>query len=411
MLSFVKKYGIHYVALSNLTLKGIGFLYLILLARILSKSEMGIVAYAESILRFAYPFFSAGLFYAVLVYGSRQEVSLNSLLRQVFAISIHVNIVCFIIIGFFLSFYDFAFKGIDYIIAIVLLSGVVKSYLEILYSGIRSQGKVKLYSILSVLNTAILLSFVCLLSVFFGINGYLTGLVLTPLIMLVLAFFKGNFSFLNIIKSEKSRLSSIDVFYKSFVTGITNLFSSLVYSSDIFLIGMILKSSEITSSYHIATLIPNNLSFLSLAIMIALFPHVSSSHKEKSKLKKQYSKVLYFSFLFAVSIAMVLYFLSEWIVPYLFGSQYADSVVFFEVLLIGFIFGSSFRVISGNYLSALGHVKINLYMAVGFGTINVIGNYIFINEYGAMGAAYTTVLTMLLTGLCGHYYLLKKLES
>jgi len=50
-----------------------------------------------------------------------------------------------------------------------------------------------------------------------------------------------------------------------------------------------------------------------------------------------------------------------------------------------------------NYITASGNQKIILFTSIFSAIINILLNYIFINEFGVIGAAYATVITQILS--------------
>jgi O-antigen/teichoic acid export membrane protein len=409
-LNDYKKANVFHVLTSNLLLKVVGFLYLILLARIFNNEEMGIVAYIDSILRFFIPFFSAGLFYGIILFGSRDNILTNSITKQALILSLYINIFISLLVVIFTFNYKFAFDEIELIFLIILFSGFIRSYKEIFFSVLRANKNNKQYSLYLFINSILLFLFVGTMSYLFGLYGYAIGMVMTPFSILLIMFKYSDININDIINAKKSNITNKELFNKSIVTSITNLFSSILYSIDTFLVSTLLMSSYLTSVYYIGTIIPFNLSFIALSLMVALFPYLSQKYDDKKFMYESYYKSLKYLFLLSFFIAIILYQISDYLIPFLFGDKYLESIEIFNILLIGFVFASSFRIISGNYLASMGLVKYNLYIALFSGTLNIILDYVLISNYGIIGAAYATSIIMIVSGLVGHVVLLKVLK-
>jgi O-antigen/teichoic acid export membrane protein len=94
--------------------------------------------------------------------------------------------------------------------------------------------------------------------------------------------------------------------------------------------------------------------------------------------------------LILITMAVVLYFLSSWLIPFLFGQAFSASVAVFQILLIAML-GMGF-----SQLMVAQWISRGLFLQAGAITItagvtNVVLNYIFIPVYGMHAAAWTSV--------------------
>ncbi|MEQ8573669.1 MAG: polysaccharide biosynthesis C-terminal domain-containing protein, partial [Fulvivirga sp.] len=63
----------------------------------------------------------------------------------------------------------------------------------------------------------------------------------------------------------------------------------------------------------------------------------------------------------------------------------------------------------GVTLNAIGKARINFYFIVISSTVGIIFTYIFIDQYGVMGAAYSTLITYALSAIIIQYILYKQI--
>ena len=99
------------------------------------------------------------------------------------------------------------------------------------------------------------------------------------------------------------------------------------------------------------------------------------------------------------------------IVRILYGTQYLDSVPVFRVLALSYFFSGTFRTISGNLLVTQRKLRFNLFVAVISSAVNIVADYYFIQWWGSMGAAYATVLVIMITSIMSTAYLIKTFRS
>lgn len=82
-----------------------------------------------------------------------------------------------------------------------------------------------------------------------------------------------------------------------------------------------------------------------------------------------------------------------------------DALSIFRLLSVNFFVSGTFRILSGNLLVTQRKLKFNFLVAVVSSCVNVAANFLFINWWGAMGAALATVLVVLLTSVANTVYL------
>ena len=83
-----------------------------------------------------------------------------------------------------------------------------------------------------------------------------------------------------------------------------------------------------------------------------------------------------------------------------------DCLTCFRILSIGYFFSGTFRVISGNLLVTQRKLKFNLFVNIICGIINIIGDLILIPKLYSIGAAITTFVVILISGLISTIYYL-----
>ena len=110
-------------------------------------------------------------------------------------------------------------------------------------------------------------------------------------------------------------------------------------------------------------------------------------------------------------ITVVLVIFGELVIKIFFGAQYLDTLPIFRLLVINYFFSGTFRVLAGNLLITQRKLKFNLYVGILTGSLNIVADIVFISWWGVMGAAYATILVVLISGALNTGYLFYTLNK
>ena len=187
---------------------------------------------------------------------------------------------------------------------------------------------------------------------------------------------------------------------------INNAASIILYNLDIFTLGIMISHQEVIASYKIATYIPNALSFIPSSLIIYIYPFFVEHAKDKEWIKHHYKSLLTIFGLFNFGVSTLLIIMAPFIIRVVFGEQYLDSISVFRILSLGYFFNATFRNTAGNLLVTQRKLNINFWIGLLSGVVNVLGNVILIKIYGPIGAALTTLIVMVISGLVsvGYFY-------
>ena len=131
--------------------------------------------------------------------------------------------------------------------------------------------------------------------------------------------------------------------------------------------------------------------FIPKIIMISLLPLLLISKKYVNDLVKINSIIFKFSIFFTALIFLS----SDFIIPFLFGNEYSQSISTTKILSFSLLF-VFFGVVNEHwYISKNLQKYYAIYVLLG-AILNIIFNYVLINKIGIQGAAYSTILTYFL---------------
>lgn len=169
--------------------------------------------------------------------------------------------------------------------------------------------------------------------------------------------------------------------------------SSVIFNSinQAMLGGMI--STIATASYNIAVRITNLVEIPTSSVASIVFPQSAKRMEAEGKLAV---KLLYEKSVAAILAVLLpglifMFIFSEWIVDFVAGERYEESVPLLNITLFTCLlipFGRQF----GTLLDSIGKPRITFLNVLLSAVVNIVLNYFFIKHMGVIGAAYATLL-------------------
>ena len=127
-------------------------------------------------------------------------------------------------------------------------------------------------------------------------------------------------------------------------------------------------------------------------------------NKDHAWVKRNYIKLIKYGMVAYGLITLVLCVFSKTLFGILYGSKYDDSILAFNILMIGFFFSASFKIPTNNIMYSMRKLKINLIVTISSVVLNLISNYILVNKIGMNGAALSTMLIHIFGSVFLLYY-------
>ncbi len=156
--------------------------------------------------------------------------------------------------------------------------------------------------------------------------------------------------------------------------------------------------------YGVAIRISDAYIFIPSMIASSFFPLISVDNSKENV-------IFYFSIVFlaaVISCAFVL-LLGPILIPVLFGAQFVESISAMNIVVLSSVFavvGSA----ATNYLITVNLTYIRLIRVFVGLIINVVLNFLWIPEYGIVGAAYATLITQIVAAWASNYFNVKSRE-
>ncbi len=180
---------------------------------------------------------------------------------------------------------------------------------------------------------------------------------------------------------------------------ITFFVIQLNYKLDILLLERWSTMTEV-GVYSLATQIAEQLWQVPLAIGIVLFSRTANQGDQK-ELAQTIVPLARLTIWVVSGIALLMFVLAPFLIPLIFGSEFSSSAPMLQLILPGIIIMAVFRVLSGQ-LEGMGKPHITIYIFIPALMINVGLNYLWIPEYGGLGAAMASNISYVL-GAIGYW--------
>ena len=410
-IHILAKTGFFHIFGSSVVNKIISFLSSIILVHILTKNEYGIFTYAWNIYSIILLFNGFGIAPAILQLCSEQSGNKSfeyKICNYGTRFGIKFDILLLILTIVIATFFPLKISGSDQILYLLCLLPMVQLLLEITLNVLRSEKRNQDYARLSTINTILILFGSMLGAVLFREKGMVIGYYIAYTVSFLLGFFWMKVKLLHkkekievIELKEKKSLLSI-----AFISMCNNGLSQLLYLLDIFILGIVDPRETVLASYKVATMIPTALTFIPLSLITYLYPYFAQHNKDGEWCLKKYKQVVIGLGTINIIISILLFLLSPLIITVFFGKEYLDATIIFRILAINYFFSGTFRVLSGNLLVTQRKIKFNLLVAVISGVVNIIADFLFIQWWGSIGAAFANTLVVMISGAMSTIYLI-----
>ncbi len=396
---YQKRGGFHIFS-SNVYAKFSAFLASLVIVRLLTSDIYGSISYARSILMIVNPFVGFGAMYSLLRFGSilSSDEEKNVLFRYSLTRGAFFSSLIIIFLILFSWIYSFKIESARIYLVILSFELLTGGLFGILQSYKRIKKKNKEYAISNFINSSLGFFLSVVGVILFSGYGLAASSVLSPLIVFILFYIrleKKSFDFGNAFLDLDKKI----FWFYGINVGLASIAGQILYSLDIFLIGLLIADSRIIALYKVATIIPYNLNFIPVSFMTTDYVLIAEHFKDIYFLKKQAKKYIIIFSVLVIVILIPIYLFSKPLTKIIFGNNYESSYQIARVLIIGIAGSFVLRIPFGNILGAVGKAYWNALNAYCMLFINILLDYFFIIKFGAIGAAYATSIIMWTSGI------------
>jgi len=380
------------------------FLYTGLLARWVGVEFLGIYSLANAVTRLTEMFGKFGLDSGVLRYVSMRPVAedqiqirndIRSALSMGFVFSLLVMVVQVLLSGWLV--YSI-FHGTPLLRTVIIINAFTLPFSVLTSIAASATQGFKLLKY-KVFVTNIFVPVVLLMTmivVYFLISSEMT--IILPMAISAIAGFVAIFIFLK--KLTHIRFSSLfpityshEILKFSYPLMFITIIGTFMHWLDIMMLGYFTDTSTV-GLYHPATRAAGLLRIVLVAFMGIFTPMMSEYHRKNDliKMNRLYKLVVRWIISLSLPFAIIMILYSKKVML-LFGVQYLSSADVLSILTLA-AFIQSCTASGGSTLFMAGFSKVNLINSIVVLILNVILNFLWIPQFGIMGAAYATLVSM-----------------
>jgi len=361
----------------------VGFFTLPILVRLISQEDIGLIVYFNSIVPLAIVLVYLGTEGAMvrLYFDHKKEDVLFSNIFFIASLMIFI-----ILLGLLLQ--TLFFPSSDQVFIYIVISYIIFSgFKNYLLSYFRIKEKEKAFFVVFIFLTIILFSFQISGAYYFEDAYYvLAGKVLAELIALVVALY---FMYKHLSLKYVSKNEIYDIL-KYAIPILPYAFSLYAINmTDKLFIKHFLGLNEV-AVYGVAFTFIAAISIFSSSIDMAWGPYFYKNIKDKPK--EHFSRIITIVYGLLAFVAMFIILFANEIVTLVYGLEYIDAGAILSILMFGaFIYAFYFFPVK-----SINYKRKNLYTAILAAVVmvaNIVLNYIFIINFGIMGAAIATTLS------------------
>ena len=405
--------GFFHVFGSTAINKIISFASGIVLVRLISKSEYGVYSYAYNLLTFFMIACGFGAASGILQMCSekRDEEEKKQLYAYASRNSFFLNCALSVVILLVAFFIPLKIEGANLCLGMMAFLPIFSYTYEMQAIYLRTQRRNKEFSYSNSFSTLIIFLLSCLLAYLFHVEGLVAAKYIAFIVSSVFVIWRCRVGY-----PVTKRVQIAPEIRKQFwgisaISMLNNGLSSLMYMLGVFVLGIAIPDSTVIASYKVATQIPTALIFVPTAFLVYAYPYFANHWEDKTWVRKKYLQVSLALSAVCFSIAAVCIIFAPFIIKLLFGAAYLDAVPSFRVLSLSFAISGVFRMLPGNVLVTQRKLKFNLIVAIGSSALNTVLNVVFITRWHSIGAAYATILTVIITSIVNIGYLMLVLKD
>lgn len=389
--------------------KIIAFATNFVIVRILSKDDYGYFSSAFNIYCYFNIFTGLGMLSAELLFCTedRDEIERRAIYKYTLLAGLLSNVVLgFIIFGYGAFGPNAIPESRKYI---MMFSGLlaVEYIAQYMMCYFRTKKNNKVFSRLSSANSLLYLIFGGLGAFFFGVPGTISGRYLAYIIISLISIILLRQNKIDLFnKYTVQRGIKKEIWVYSLKNGATTFLNQIIYLIDVTLISTLIADPEVVASYKFATIVPESLSFIPQAIMVALIPYYVSNLGNQNWIKRNTTRLIVAMGIANAIITLLLIVTAPLVINILGSEKYSDSLVYYQILSLSYFFLATFRLMSTSLLSVFRKTTYNLVVAAVTGVLNIILDYVLIKNFQAIGAAWATVLSVIIGSVLSLPYLL-----
>ncbi|MFA5049548.1 MAG: flippase [Candidatus Micrarchaeia archaeon] len=406
---------------SQILTKFISFLYLIILARLLTPEQIGAFYLVLAILGILYIFTDLGLIYSLgryvpYLYGRKEFAKLKNLVKLSYlgggVLTLIFTIVVFLLAGNIADFLNE--EKITPVLQLMAIWILIKEIDDVSRGILSGRKKIFECQIMDVIQNGVKIIITLIAFYLIGFNE--TALSIGFLISFILILPIGVYWAYKEVKqwpSEEKAFTlkeNIDlgkevINFGIIITLISLLWTIIQYTDKIMISYLMPDSLAQIAVYTIALGLANLILIFPSAIGAVFFPLVSEyfGKNEMEKIRETINISIKWSIVTIIPIVAIMILFSQNLLSIFYGSNYTSGYIVLILFTAGLLIRSIFAILSTT-LAAMRKLDVEIKSAGAAAISNIIFNIIFIPVWGINGAAFASLLSFIIFSLMIWYY-------
>ena len=364
------------------------------MARYLGPHDFGIFSYVESIISILMILSTLGLDTIIIKELVKDEKRINELLGTSFMLKLISSIIIIFFILFYISFIENEYP-INLLLIIISFSFFFHSF-----NVIDFYFQSKVLSKYTVFSKLIALSISSIIKVFLIVYEYpliyFAGVILLESIIIVIGLIFFYFhSKLSLFSWRIDFVVIKDLLKNSYPLLFAGILITIYSKIDQIMIKEMLGASQ--AGYYSAAVRLSEIWFIIGGLVCAsLFPLIIKSKEDSTDIYyKRIQQLLVFLISCAYLLILSVYFLSDFIILFLYGNNFLESIVVLNIHIFSTVF-VYMGLVSSKWIVLENRTKLEFYRNLLGMIINIGLNFIFIKKFGIIGAAYASLITYII---------------
>ena len=389
---------------SSVFSKAIPFMLLPVLTKYLSPEEYGVLSIFQLMISFSTAFVGMNMSMNVSKNFFKYTKLQTSLMIGNILIILSLTTVIYFVITLCVSFYYQEIFSVpsNWVVLVPLLSFMLMIN-TINLTILRNQEKAYLFGVFEVINTAINMGVTILLLVMYHYGWYARagGIIIAYTFFFIISLLymkKNGFIILRYEREEARRILKLSIPLIPHVIG-----GIIIALSDRFFIEKMVSLEEV-GIYSIGYMFGMVVVLFTDAFLKAWSPWFYKMLSNADITKK--AKIVKYSYLYILATFIIAFSISifaKFIIPYVVDVRYAGAEIYVFWIAIGYAVHGVYKI----FFPYLVHISKTSFLAVSTviaAVLNLIFNYFLIKEYGAIGAAYATVFSFIVSASLVFWY-------
>jgi O-antigen/teichoic acid export membrane protein len=375
----------------------ISFVITVYIARLLPVSDFGSYITVISFVTLFGIFTDFGINTVIIREGAKNPEDTHNLIFSAMGLKYLMSLASMLAVIVFALFtpYSFEVKALIALMSITLLMGGIGSMFSAVFNIYQDM---KYISIIQIAERTTFASFALIFLITgLGVPGVILAIIIAAFVSLMLSFVLSRR--IHYYKLNFRPILDYTLLMPAFWFGIAGLLGTVWQRVDTIMLSLLTNMTQV-GLYTPAVNYVGIGDMAVLALTGAFFPIVSRMVHERRVSKKELSKYLGYFAVAGLVIVAVTYAFGGELMILAFGPKYAESIVFINILIIGFAV-NLVTIPTSLLLDATNNQKVHVLNATYLTGVNVGLNLILIPAMGALGAAYATTISQSLGAALG----------